>query len=93
MSMSAVVGEQKPEEFIFTVMPERPHCAHCGKDAIGGQSFGCRRTFVCEDHAHSILRTLAPGRNYSSGDCSFERFGASGTQPPKDEGSLPPDCG
>ncbi|RPI40128.1 MAG: hypothetical protein EHM53_03140 [Methanoregulaceae archaeon] len=73
-------------------MPERPHCAQCGKDAIGVQSFGCRTAFVCEDHAHSILRALAPGLNYSSGECSFERFGVSGTLP-EDEGKLPSDCG
>ena len=74
------------------MMPERPQCARCEKNAIGVQSFGCRTVFVCEDHAHSILRALAPGRNYSSGECSFKRFGASGTLP-EYQGSLPPDCG
>jgi hypothetical protein len=74
------------------MMPERRQCERCGKDAIGVQSFGCRTVFVCEDHAHSILRALVPGRKYSNGDCSFGRFGVSGTLP-EDQGSLPPDCG
>lgn len=73
-------------------MPDRPLCAQCGKDAIGVQSFGCRTTFVCEDHAHSILRALALGRKYSNGESSFRRFDASNMLP-EDEGSLPPHCG
>jgi len=72
-------------------MPEQPKCAQCGRDAIGVQSFGCRTAFACEEHAHAILRALAPGGHYSSGDCSFERFGDPGTLP--GEGSLPPGCG
>ena len=73
-------------------MKERPKCAQCGKDAIGVQSFGCRISFACDEHAHSILRALGPGRNYSTGDCTFERFDMSGTVP-GDERGLPPDCG
>jgi hypothetical protein len=73
-------------------MNERAKCALCGKDAIGVQSFGCRTSFVCDEHAHSILRALGPGRKYSTGDCSFERYGGPDALP--DNGSrLPPDCG
>lgn len=73
-------------------MPERIQWARCGKDAIGCQSFGYCTVFVCEDHAHSILRVLAPGRKYPNGDCSFGRFGAFDMLP-EDEGILPPHCG
>ena len=73
-------------------MTKKPACAQCGKDAIGVQSFGCRTAVVCEDHAHSILLGLGLGRNYSSGECTFERFGAAGIVP-DDGGRQPPDCG
>jgi hypothetical protein len=73
-------------------MPERPACAQCGREAIGVQSFGCRTAYVCDEHAHSILRALGPGRTYSTGDCTFERFDTSGTVR-GDERGLPPDCG
>jgi len=56
-------------------MAEKPTCAQCQKDAIGVQSFGCRCAYVCQDHAYGHLLTLKPGEKYSSGECSFERFG------------------
>ena len=55
-------------------MAEKPGCAHCEKEAIGVQSFGCRCTCVCRDHAYSLLLSLRPGEKYSSAECSFERF-------------------
>ncbi len=57
-------------------MAEKPTCAQCEKDAIGVQSFGCRSACVCQDHAYGLLLNLKPGEKYSSGECSFERFGS-----------------
>jgi len=57
-------------------MAKRPACAQCEKDSIGVQSFGCRSACVCQDHAYPLLLTLKTGEKYSSGECSFERFGS-----------------
>jgi hypothetical protein len=57
-------------------MAENPTCAQCEKETIGVQSFGCRSAGVCEDHAYSILPARKPGEKYSSGECSFQRFGS-----------------
>lgn len=77
---------------IFHGNASKPECVQCGKDAIGVQSFGCRASFVCWDHAHDILRALGPGRHYSTGECSFRRFGAGGTGPYEGSPRLK-DCG
>ncbi len=75
----------KPEKCICKKIPEeitmakRPTCAHCGKDAIGFQSFGCRSACVCQDHAYGLLLALRPGEKYSSGEFCFERFGQAGS--------------
>lgn len=73
-------------------MPHRPKCAACGNDAIGVQSFGCCTAFVCGEHAHDILRALSPGKHYSSGDCTFVRFGPDCAVPENGAGRRQ-DCG
>jgi len=55
-------------------MVEKPKCEHCGKDAIGIQSFGCCVANVCQDHADNLLLALKPGEKQSYGECYFERF-------------------
>ena len=59
-------------------MDEEHTCAECNKRAIGIQAFGCCTAYVCEGHAHSILRALKPGERYSTGECCFERYGPAG---------------
>ena len=60
-------------------MTEEEHtCAECGKKAIGIQAIGCCTAYVCEEHAHSILRNLKTGEKYSTTECYFERFGEAG---------------
>ncbi|MDD1682822.1 MAG: hypothetical protein LUO98_03200, partial [Methanoregula sp.] len=53
-------GGLQPGLGVMTVA-ERPACAQCGKEAIGVQSFGCRTSCACRDHAHSLLLSLEPG--------------------------------
>lgn len=56
-------------------MKKRPSCVLCGREAIGSQSFGCRSSCVCQDHAYHILLLLEPGETYTNGECRFERYG------------------
>ena len=59
-------------------MTERRKCAHCDKDAIGFQSFGCCFAYVCEDHAESLLLELKPGKKTAFGEYYVERFDTPG---------------
>ena len=55
-------------------MREKQKCEHCGKDAIGIQSFGCCVAYVCHDHADNLLLALKPGEKQVYGECYFELF-------------------
>ncbi len=55
-------------------MAEKQRCEHCGRAAIGFQSFGCCSAYVCADHADSLLLALKPGEKQAFGECYLERF-------------------
>ena len=57
-------------------MAEDQRCEHCGRKAIGFQSFGCCSDYVCADHADSLLLALKPGEKQAFGECYLERFEA-----------------
>jgi hypothetical protein len=56
-------------------MTGKQKCVHCGKDAIGVESFGCCTAYVCREHASALLLELGPGKTLSTGECYLERFG------------------
>lgn len=55
-------------------MAEKPKCERCEKDAIGIQSFGYVVSYVCQDHADSLLLALKPGEKQAYEYCYLERF-------------------
>jgi len=55
-------------------MAKKQKCEQCEKEAIGFQSFGCCCSYVCRDHADSLLLALKPGEKKAFGECYFERY-------------------
>jgi hypothetical protein len=56
------------------IMAEKHKCEHCEKDAIGIQVYGYCITYVCKDHADTLLLALKPGEKQAYEYCYLERF-------------------